>query len=242
MNRASIPVGASLALCNIAPRIGPVATVRTHSMTLSSRIRGLYGIADDAVGSERSMEAKTRALVEGGACAVQLRMKGRSAGELYDATVVAVAWVAGRALVLVNDRLDVALAAHADGVHLGDEDLPVSLARRIAGPSFLIGRTVRSLEEARASVREGADYVGFGPVYETRTKRMTVAAKGPVLLSEVARGAGAPVVAIGGIDLERAGEVSRAGAAAAAVVSDILCAADPTASARGFVEAFRRAT
>jgi thiamine-phosphate diphosphorylase len=101
---------------------------------------------------------------------------------------------------------------------------------------------VRSLEEARASVREGADYVGFGPVYETRTKRMTVAAKGPALLSEVARGAGVPVVAIGGINLERAEEVSRAGAAAAAVVSEILCSADPIASARGFVEAFRRAT
>jgi thiamine-phosphate pyrophosphorylase len=132
----------------------------------------------------------------------------------------------------VNDRADLALLAGADGLHVGDDDLPVAEARAIVGPSMLLGRSTRTLAEARAALAAGADHVGFGPMFGTRTKEITVAPRGLDALREVARALPAPVVAIGGITLERVGEVARAGAAAAAVIEDLLSRGDVRERAR----------
>ena len=131
-----------------------------------------------------------------------------------------------RALVVVNDRADLALLCGADGVHVGDDDLPVEEARRIVGPGLLVGRSTRTLAEARAAIAAGADHVGFGPMFSTRTKEIAAAPRGLDALREVAGALGAPVVAIGGITLETVGDVARAGAAAAAVIEDLLSRGD----------------
>ena len=204
------------------------------------RIAGLYGIADASFRPELAIEAKVQAFLDGGACAVQLRMKGASARDLLAATRRALELAAGRALIIVNDRPDVALAAGADGVHVGAEDLPVAEVRRLVGPTMLVGATARTLAEARAALERGADHVGFGPVFATSTKALAVPPRGRQALAEVASTLAAPVVAIGGITLENALQVAHAGAAAAAVVSDVLGAADPSDQARQLTACLKR--
>lgn len=186
-----------------------------------ARLRGLYAIVgeDDPIG-------RARLAIEGGAGVVQLRMKSSPAGVVLATARELVALARGRALVVVNDRADLALLAGADGVHVGDEDLPAAEARRIVGPGMLVGRSTRTLAEARAAIAAGADHVGFGPMFGTRTKEIAAAPRGLEALREVAGALGAPVVAIGGITLDTVGEVARAGAAAAAVIEDLLARGD----------------
>lgn len=195
-----------------------------------ARLRGLYAIV------ARPEEA-ARA-VAGGAGVVQVRVKETPAGEVLRIARETVALVRGRALVLVNDRADLALLSGADGVHVGDEDLPVPDARRLLGPDLLVGRTTRTLEEARAALAEGADHVGFGPIFATTTKSLAVPPRGVATLREVCAALGAPVVAIGGIGAGTIGEVAAAGAACAAVVGAIFGAGDPEANARALAAAF----
>jgi len=209
-------------------------------MRLSDRIRGLYGIADAQYRPEVPMDEKIRFFVDGGAGCVQLRMKEGGARRLYEATRKAMARFGGRVVVLVDDRPDVALAAGAHGVHVGQEDLPVREVRALVGPELVLGATVRTLAEAREALEAGADYVGFGPVFPTTTKALSVEARGLSMLALVAREAGLPVVAIGGVGAERAEPIARAGAVAGAVISDVLGAADPVAQARRFVAEFAR--
>jgi thiamine-phosphate pyrophosphorylase len=198
-----------------------------------ARLRGLYAIV------ARPEEA--RAAVEGGAGVVQVRVKDAPAGEILRVAREIVALAAGRAIVLVNDRADLALLAGADGVHVGDEDLPPAEARRLVGPDLLVGRTTRTLAEARAAIAEGADHVGFGPIFETRTKTLAVPPRGVEALREVAAALGAPVVAIGGISAGTIGAVAGAGAAAAAVVGAIFGAGEPLENARTLAAAFAAA-
>ena len=203
-------------------------------------IQGLYGIVDLGFRPELPTRLKIEAFLAGGASVIQVRAKGSPARELLAATRLAMELAAGRALVIVNDRPDVALAAGADGVHVGAEDLPVAEVRHVVGPQVIVGATARTLVEARAAVAAGADYVGFGPVFPTSTKELAVDPRGLEVLAEVAGGLGAPVVAIGGIGLDCAEEVARAGATAVAVVSDVLGAADPADRARRFSAALAR--
>ncbi len=191
-----------------------------------ARLRGLYAIVgdDDPVG-------RARAAVEGGAGVVQVRMKRAPAGEVLAAARAVVALAAGRALVIVNDRADLAALAGADGVHVGEEDLPPAEARRVVGPDLLVGRSTRTLAEARAAVAAGADHVGFGPMYGTRTKEIAAAPRGLPALREVASSLGAPVVAIGGITDATVGDVAGAGAAAAAIIEDLFARGDVRARA-----------
>lgn len=202
------------------------------------KLRGLYGIADSGVRPDLPMLEKVRALLQGGAQIIQLRQKREGARDALALAREAVPLChAQGALCVVNDRLDVALLAQADGVHLGDSDLPVDQARRLA-PGLLIGATVRDLDGARAALAQGASYVGLGPIFGTRTKRVNVPPRGLAMLAEVVAGAGGPVVAIGGIDLARIDEVARTGAAMAAVVSAPFEGEDPVRATRALVEAF----
>ena len=202
----------------------------TDGVARRARLAGLYVLV-------RSPE-EARAAVSGGARVVQVRMKDAPAGEVLEASRRVVALAAGRALVLVNDRADLALLSGADGVHLGDEDLPVAEARRLLGPELLVGRTTRTLEEGRAALRDGADHVGYGPIFPSRTKPLPVAPRGLDGLREVAAGLGAPVVAISGIDLSNVADVARAGAACAAVIDAVFGAGDPEQNAARLVAAF----
>jgi thiamine-phosphate pyrophosphorylase len=195
-----------------------------------ARLRGLYAIV------ARPEEAA--AAIAGGEGVVQVRVKGSPAGEVLRVVREVVALAGGRALVLVNDRADLALLSGADGVHVGDEDLPAAEARRLLGPDRLVGRTARTLEEARAAVAAGADHVGFGPVFGSRSKALAVPPRGLARLREVAASLGAPVVAIGGIGADTIGEVARAGAACAAVIEALFGAGDPAANARRLAAAF----
>jgi thiamine-phosphate pyrophosphorylase len=198
-----------------------------------ARLRGLYAIA--------SRPEEARAAVEGGAAVVQVRVKDAPSGEVLRIAREIVALTRGRALVLVNDRADLALLSGADGVHVGDEDLPVAEARRLLGPDLLVGRTARTLEEARAALADGADHVGFGPIFGSRSKALAVAPRGLTALREVAASLGAPVVAIGGIGAETIADVARAGAACAAVIDALFGAGDPVANARRLAAAFEAA-
>jgi thiamine-phosphate pyrophosphorylase len=200
-----------------------------------ARLRGLYAIVgdDDPIG-------RAAAAMAGGAAVVQVRMKRSPAGATLTATRRIVALAAGRALVLVNDRPDLALLAGADGVHLGDEDLPVAEARRLLGEALLVGRTARTAEDARAALAAGADHVGYGPVFPSLTKPLDVAPRGLEALAATCAAVPAPVVAISGITLENVAAVARAGAAAAAVIGDLFDHGDPRARAEALAAAFAR--
>ncbi|HXG42280.1 MAG TPA: thiamine phosphate synthase [Dehalococcoidia bacterium] len=168
--------------------------------------------------------------VAGGVNLVQLREKGLPPRELWALAQELRRVTAGRALLLVNDRADVALAVGADGVHLPEEGLPVAAARRVLGPTRLVGRSVHSAEAAARAEGEGADYLVVGPVYPTRSHPGAVPG-GPGLVARVRQAVRLPVLAIGGITPETVPEVVAAGASGVAVISAILGSGDPQASA-----------
>jgi thiamine-phosphate pyrophosphorylase len=200
-----------------------------------ARLRGLYAIVGDL-----DPVGRAEAVIAGGARVLQLRMKRSPAGAVLDAARRIAALARGRALVLVNDRPDLALLSGADGVHLGDDDLPVPEARAIMGEELLVGRTVRSAEGARAALAAGADHVGYGPVFASFTKVLDVAPCGLEALAATCAAVPAPVVAISGITLENVSAVARAGAAAAAVIGDLLDRGDPRSRAEALAAAFAR--
>ncbi len=182
----------------------------------------------------RSHEEVARAALAGGATLLQLRDKQASARSLVETARRLVALARPEGIpVVVNDRVDVALAAGADGVHVGEEDLAVGDARRILGPHAVVGASAGTVEEAVQAQRDGADYVGVGPVFPTGTKPDAGAAIGLEGLSRIAGAVRIPVVGIGGITPDNAAEVVRAGAAGVAVISAV-------ADAEDMVEATRR--
>lgn len=194
----------------------------------------LYVITDERLGRGRSHLEIAEAAIRGGADAIQLRDKTASSRRLYDIALPLrrLTREAGVPFI-VNDRLDIALAADADGVHVGREDLPASVARRIMGPGKILGVSAETVEEAVAAEREGADYLGVGPVFEARgTKPDAGEPMGLDLIARIRRGCRLPIVAIGGIHAENARSVRDAGANAAAVISAVASAEDVAQAAR----------
>lgn len=203
---------------------------------LRSQLR-LYLIAGAKEAPGGLLETIESALV-GGVTAVQLREKGVTDRALLStAERVRELCFEHSAAFFVNDRLDLALAAQADGVHLGVDDLPIPAARRIAGSDFVIGYSPDTDLGARSSRLEGAAYLGVGPIYETRTKMDAGPAIGINTLKRRIELSGLPTIGIGGINAENAGAVVAAGASGVAVMSAILSAADPTQAARQLREA-----
>jgi thiamine-phosphate pyrophosphorylase len=139
--------------------------------------------------------------------------------------------------LIVNDRIDVAIAADADGVHLGQSDFPIPLARRLLGEEKIIGGSAATMEEARICLAEGADYVGFGPVYTTGSKDDAGPVSGPSVLRQVVETIPLPIIAIGGITVDNVPEVMRAGAHGIAVISAVCCQLDPEGATRSLREA-----
>jgi thiamine-phosphate pyrophosphorylase len=194
-------------------------------------------VTDDALVAGRDLAELARAVERGGASAIQLRLKRASARELADAARRLLGAVS--IPVLINDRPDVALAVGAAGVHLGPDDLPVSLARRVAPAGFLIGASVGS--EAEAAAGAGADYWGIGPWRVTTTKADAGEALGPERFGGLVRlGGGRPCIAIGSVGPADVPSVMTAGGAGVAVASGILGAADPEASTRAYLEQWNR--
>jgi thiamine-phosphate diphosphorylase len=191
----------------------------------------VYLVADPDQ-TERPLIEAVEAALAGGVTAVQLRAK-----RLTDRELVVLAGALGErcralgALFVVNDRLDVALAAGAGGVHLGVDDLPLERARAIAGPELVIGYSPEHDEQAATARARGADYLGVGPVFGTTSKADAGAAIGLETLRRRVALAGIPVIGIGGIGATNAASVVATGAVGVAIVSAILRAADPRAAA-----------
>jgi thiamine-phosphate pyrophosphorylase len=146
---------------------------------------------------------------------------------------------AAGALCLVNDRLHIALAVGADGGHVGADDLPVAAARRVLGPAAVLGATARDPDTARRAVADGASYLGVGPAYVTSTKDGLPDPIGPAGIAAVARAVDVPVIAIGGVTVDRVGELRGAGAYGVAVVGAVSAAADPGKATTLLLEALR---
>ena len=196
-----------------------------------------YLVADPEVCGDRGVVDTAVAAVRGGATVVQLRDKHASAHALYRTATALLQGLRGTGVpVVVNDRLDIALAAGADGVHLGQDDLPAQEARRLAGPGFLVGLSVSTLEEltrADALPDGTVDYLGVGPVFVTPTKTDAQDAVGLEGLADLCRRTDLPCAAIGGIHAGNAAEVRSTGVDGIAMVSAICAAPDPAEAAAG---------
>ena len=200
----------------------------------------LYPIVDADVCRDRGLEPRSLALacLRGGARIVQLRVKGGSSARFLDlaAEIVAAAGTFGAA-VIVNDRSDIAMMARAAGVHVGQDDLPPEAVREVFGDG-VIGLSTHDPQQVDEALRTAADYIAVGPVFATATKDTGYGARGLVLVKRAA-GRGKPVVAIGGITLDRAPEVIAAGAGSVAVITDLLNGGDPESRVREYVRALQ---
>ncbi len=202
-----------------------------------SALAGLHVLADDSPRWPGGPVEQARAACRGGARVVQLRAKQAADRVVltWAAEIRALTLTCG-ALFIVNDRFDLALAAGADGVHLGQEDLPPDRIPESARARLLIGRSTHTLEQAKATTLEPVDYVAFGPLFGTDSKLSDYDARGLDALRQVVQISDPrPVVAIGGITMRNAGDVVAAGAAGIAVISAICGDADPESATRRLV-------
>jgi len=203
----------------------------------------LYLVTDRALAGERPLASIVAAAVAGGVSVVQIREKGADARAFLDEALALRRLLDAQGIpLIVNDRLDIALACGAAGLHIGQRDLPYAEARRLAGPGLLIGVSASTVDEAVAAERAGADYLGVSPVFATPTKTDAPAATGLDGLRRIRDAVRLPLVAIGGIHAGNAAAVLAAGADGLAVVSAIMAAADPRLAAAELREVVRRAT
>ncbi len=194
----------------------------------------LYVITADARAARgRSHYEIAEAAIRGGATAVQLRMKDDPNGMIVEtASKIAELCGEGGVTFIINDRVDVAIAVGAAGVHVGPEDAPVGTARERLGPGPLLGVSAATTEEATAAWRAGADYLGVGAIFATVTKGDAGAPVGPARIHEIRRTVPIPVVGIGGITVDNAAAVIRAGAAGVAVITAVTLADDMAEATR----------
>jgi thiamine-phosphate pyrophosphorylase len=193
----------------------------------------LYVITDAKLSRGRSHLEVARAAIEGEASVIQLRDKEATTRQLVEVGRELRALAREKGVTfMVNDRVDVALAVDADGVHVGQDDMPVPLARRLMGPGKIVGASAATSSEARKAEAEGADYVAASPVFSTPTKPDAPPPTGLEGLRAIVEAVALPVIAIGGINPENAGAVIQAGAAGVAVISAVVSAPDIAAAAR----------
>lgn len=199
---------------------------------LRARLR-LHVLTDHAWSRGRTTLTVAAAALDGGATVIQLRAKTASTRTLIEEGLALRRLTRERgALLIVNDRIDVALAVEADGGHVGQDDMPANLARRLLGPERILGVSAATLEEATAAEAAGANYLGVGPIFATATKADAGPAIGIALLTEIAGCLSLPLVAIGGINAGNAAQAIQAGAAGIAVISAVVGAEDIAAAAR----------
>jgi len=214
----------------------------------AGRVRGLYAILDPSVvlrdgKGEESLDRALSEALDGGCRLVQYRDKGAPPRlALSRARRFSASCREAGATFIVNDRPDIALLCGADGCHLGQDDLPVSAARRFVPAGFLLGASTHGAGEARAAQADGADYVGCGAVFSTGTKGDAAAPGGLALVREVAGAVSVPVVAIAGITRGNAASVLRAGASAFAVISDLFGGEDVRERTKEFMALWENET
>lgn len=204
----------------------------------------LYLVTDRSLSLGRETVSIVRAAISGGVTCVQLREKycatrefieeARAVRQLLDTLETKIP-------LIINDRLDVALAISADGVHLGQTDMRLADARRLLGSSMLIGISAESVEDALRAEAEGADYIGISPVFATPTKSDTAPPLGLEGIRQIRKAVSLPLVGIGGIHRDNASAVIRAGADGVAVVSAIVSAACPRTAASAFKQQIQSA-
>ena len=195
----------------------------------------LYVILDAGMLTEPA-GVTAQKLMDAGVKLLQYRAKSAAAREVWaESCAIAEAARRARCTFIVNDRPDVAYLAGADGVHVGQDDLDVEQARQVIGPERWVGVSTHNLEQFRQAAASSADYIAVGPIFQTSSKTNPDPVVGTDLLRRVRELTEKPIVAIGGITLERAGEVLAAGADSVAVISDILKAKDPSAMAREYI-------
>jgi len=193
----------------------------------------LYLVTDRNLSRGRSTVEVVTAAIRGGASCVQLREKNCSTREFISEAVALKRVLRENNIpMIINDRVDVALTVGADGIHLGQNDMPLKDARRLVGPSMIIGISAESLEDAVEAEEEGADYIGLSPVFSTATKKDTAKPLGLDGVRSIRKAVKIPLVAIGGIGLDNAVEVIKAGADGLAVVSAIVSASCPETATR----------
>jgi len=194
----------------------------------------LYVVTDEKLSRGRSHVEVAERAIRGGADVIQLRDKTAPSGELYRiALALKKLAMDTKVPLIINDRLDIALAVDADGLHVGQDDMPASVARKLLGPGKLLGVSTETPEEALLAEKEGADYLGVGPIFEARgTKADAGNPKGTGMMAPILEKCRLPIVAIGGIKSGNARSVLEAGATSVAIVSDIVAADDIEQAAR----------
>ena len=196
----------------------------------------IYLVTDDGCLQGRALIDCVREALEGGVTLVQYRAKTASSAEMYaEALQLKALCDSFKVPLIINDRLDIAMAVGAAGVHLGQDDLPCAAARKILGEDYLIGVSAHNPAEAKAALQSGADYLGCGAVFGTATKA-DVKKLGTEGLMAICREKGLPVVGIGGVTADNYREVRAAGADGAAIVSGILAQSDIRATVKAIAK------
>jgi len=187
----------------------------------------IYPIIDDSLVSIDRIEDASKAIIKGGAKIIQLRSKRFSSKEFLEAAqIIRKITKDTDAIFIVNDRVDISLMADADGVHLGQDDMPVTESRKLLGKDKIIGYSTHNLREASEAIRLPVDYISFGPIFPTKTKKDARTPKGLKGLAEIRKVIDIPIVAIGGITETNMIHVFQEGADSVAMISDILTASD----------------
>lgn len=206
----------------------PDASTNGTSDASQKPIGRLHVITDFQLQQKYSHSELAQLAIRGGADSVQFRQKhGGIRNLLVEAHRAMTVCRDASTPLMIDDRIDVAQAVRAEGVHLGQRDFPIHEARDILGPGVVIGATATTAEQAVDAYEEGADYIGFGPVYETQSKRNPKSVKGPLGLEEACEAVPIPVIAIGGITHDRVREIFEAGAHGIAVLSAVATANNP---------------
>ncbi|MDR0438699.1 MAG: thiamine phosphate synthase [Methanocalculaceae archaeon] len=201
----------------------------------------LYVVTDETLSRGLTHTEIACCSVVGGANVIQLRDKYKSSRELYEIACEIRKFCQNRALFFVNDRLDIAIAAGADGVHLGQNDLPIEAVRKIVPQNFLIGISVGNVDEAVAAESAGADYVAVSPVFSTLSKMDAGVGCGIEAIRKIRATVKCPVIGIGGINADNAAELIEAGLDGVAVISAVVSASNVTAAAQNLSEIIRDA-
>ena len=194
-----------------------------------------YLVTDSGLSRNGTLTDVKQAL-DAGCRIVQYREKQKSTKEMIEEAYKIKNICGTRAIFLVNDRVDVTMAVDADGVHIGQDDMPYEIARELLGMEKIIGVTVHDVEESFEAGNAGADYIGLSPIFETGTKKDAGIACGTSMIERVREELSLPIVAIGGIDKKNAGEVIRSGADAAVAISAVLCVDDVYKEVKNFIE------
>lgn len=218
---------------------------KTHfdKMTLQSKMKSigrLHVLTDTELQSRFNHVELARMAIKGGADTIQFRQKSGATREMIEiCREMKRLCEEADVTFIVNDRVDVAIASEADGVHLGQDDFPIPLARKLLGENLIIGGSAVTLEEVKNCLSEGADYIGFGPVYPTTSKEDAGPVTGTAHLEEAVRAVSIPIIAIGGVTVENTPEVIRAGVHGIAVISAVCCQENPEQATRELFQALK---